>query len=48
MENIVEVEKIQQTACTTILNYLVFLKDKSFADKAQNDLDEQIRKSKRH
>ena len=27
---------------------LTYLKDKSFADKAQDDLDESIRKSKRH
>lgn len=29
------------------MNFLVYLKDKSFADKAQDALDESIRKNKR-
>lgn len=33
---------------TTFLNYLSYLKDKSFAEEAQDQLDESIRKSKRH
>lgn len=47
-ENLLEIEKIQKTNLTTIMFFLTYLKDKSFADKAQDDLDEQIRKSKRH
>lgn len=30
------------------MNFLVYLKDKSFADVAQDKLDEQLRKQKRH
>ena len=47
-ENLLEIEKIQKTNLTTIMFFLTYLKDKAFADKAQDDLDESIRKSKRH
>lgn len=47
-ENLLEIEKIQKTNLTTIMFFLTYLKDKSFADKAQDDLEESIRKSKRH
>ena len=43
----VEIEKVTQMYVTTVLNYLSYLKDKAIAEKAQDDLDEQIRKSKR-
>ena len=31
---------------TSVLTYLSYLKDKAIAEKAQDDLDEQIRKAK--
>lgn len=33
---------------TTVLEYLMYLKDKAIAEKLQDDLDEQIRKAQRH
>ena len=42
-----EIEKVAQMYVTTVLNYLSYLKDKAIAEKAQDDLDEQIRKAKR-
>lgn len=33
--------------CTTIFEFLVYLKQKSFADAEQDKLDENIRKQKR-
>lgn len=42
-----EIEKIAQMYLTSIMMYLSYLKDKSIAEKAQDDLDEQIRKAKR-
>lgn len=47
-ENLLEIEKIQKTNLTTIMFFLTYLKDKSFAEAAQEQLDESIRKSKRH
>lgn len=32
---------------TTILQYMSYMSDKAQAEKAQNELDEQIRKSKK-
>lgn len=47
-QNILEIEKIQKTNLTTIMFFLTYLKDKAIAEEAQDQLDEQIRKSKRH
>ena len=47
-ESLVEYQKIQEMYATTFLNYLCYLKDKAIAEEAQDQLDEQIRKSKRH
>ena len=46
-QSTVEIEKVTQMYVTTVLNYLSYLKDKAIAEKAQDDLDEQIRKAKR-
>lgn len=42
-----KVEEIKETALTDIMMFLVYLKDKAIADRAQNEMDEQIRKAKR-
>lgn len=46
-QSTLEIEKVTQMYVTTVLNYLSYLKDKAIAEKAQDDLDEQIRKAKR-
>lgn len=46
-ENIMEIKEIQKNYLTTMMNFLTYCKDKSFADKAQDDLDERMRKIKR-
>lgn len=43
-ETPMEIEKTQKMYLTTALTYLVYLKDKSYADKAQDDYEEQMRK----
>lgn len=42
-----EIKEIQKNYLTTMMNFLTYCKDKSFADKAQDDLDERMRKIKR-
>lgn len=44
--DITKVEKIKAKNLTDIMIFLSYLKDKSFADKAQDDLDEQMRKQR--
>ena len=46
-QSTLEIEKVTQMYVTTVLDYLSYLKDKAIAEKAQDDLDEQIRKAKR-
>lgn len=45
-ESLVEVQKIREMYLTTTLQYLCYLRDKSYADKAQSDYEDQIRKAK--
>ena len=46
-EKITEAEKVSQIYLATILEYMSYLNQKAVAEKAQSDLDEQIRKTKK-
>ena len=46
-EDYTKVKEIEQSYVTDVLVYLTYLKNKAVAEKAQDDLDEQIRKQKR-
>lgn len=45
-ENLVEIEKVREMYLTTVLTYLSYKKDEAIAQKAQDDLEEQIRKAR--
>ena len=46
-EDYTKVKEIEQSYVTDIFVYLAYLKNKAVAEKAQDELDEQIRKQKR-
>ena len=46
-EDYTKIKEIEQSYVTDVLVYLTYLKDKAIAEKAQNEMDEQIRKQKR-
>ena len=46
-EDYTKVKEIEKCYVTDILVYLTYLKNKVIAEKAQDELDEQIRKQKR-
>lgn len=39
-------QKVREMYLTTVLQYLCYLKDKAYADKAQSDFEDQMRKAK--